>query len=842
MATILVVDDRATNREFLVSLLGYRGHRLIEAADGGEALGVLAGTPVDLVISDILMPTMDGYEMVRRMRQAPATAQVPVIFFTAHYNEREARNLAAACGVSRVLSKPAEAEAVLRAVEDVIASAVPTPTPAMPQPDNFSAEHLRVLNAKLIAMAEELRLQSSHRAALLDMNLQLASELDPAKLLDGFCRSARELIAARFVVVAVRTRDRSTLRHLPISGMDEDTAARVRTALRDREAFADLLTDPRTIRRRIEGDDPATLGLPMEHPRASSLLVAPIRSLSHVYGWACATGKLGLEEFTEEDERLLTIFAAQVGRIYENGSLYADLRRRTEELARESSERQQATHQVQRVFETSQDVILITDGQGVIERASPSATRVLGYALEEIIGQSGAMFIHPDDLESTRREMRAARRGRAIRNFRCRYVHKDGRVVSLVWMATWSGAEHRHYFFGRDMTDYEKTEEQLRQSQKMEAVGQLTGGIAHDFNNILMIVMANAEAIADEGNVDDESRTRVEGIIGAIERAANLTRQLLAFSRKQPLQPRHTNINDLVASTVKLLGRTLGEHIQIETDLADDPWPIHVDRAQLEAALVNLSVNARDAMPGGGRLLVATHNESVDHEIFVGSSEPVSGDFTVLSVADSGTGIAPDILVKVFEPFFTTKEVGKGTGLGLSMVYGFIRQSEGHIRIESEVGQGTSIRLYLPRAQGGPEQASGSPGIQAARAGERIFVVEDNPLVRNAIVKQLLGLGYTVQDAADGATALAAFEAADPPIDLLLTDLIMPGRIDGAALASEVRRRWPRTRIIFMSGYERPVIDNGDLDPDMILLRKPFRRRDLAQAVRQALEGNEPIS
>jgi PAS domain S-box-containing protein len=500
--------------------------------------------------------------------------------------------------------------------------------------------------------------------------------------------------------------------------------------------------------------------------------------------------------------------------------------------------RKEAERQTERIFETSQDLMLVTDSYGNVLRVSPSWTRVLGYRPDEMIGRSGTDFVCPEDLEATRNEMRAARRGNASRNFRSRYIHKDGHLVSLVWMGVWSDPDRHYFFVGRDMTEYDRTEGQLRQAQKMEAMGQLTGGVAHDFNNILMVILANVDALEEDEELASELRDRIEEIAKATERAADLTRQLLAFSRKQALQPQRTDVNLLVMTTGKLLQRTLGEQIEIDFILADDLWSAAIDRAQLESALVNLSLNARDAMPDGGRLLIETANKTLDEDYVAHNADTVAGDYVMLAVSDTGMGIDPDILDKVFEPFFTTKEIGKGTGLGLSMVYGFIKQSNGHIKIYSEPGRGTSIRLYLPRT-GADAPAQTMPGYAPPPGGsERILAVEDDPKVRGIVVGQLQSLGYAVTEASDGTTALAALEAASQPFDLLLTDVIMPGPMNGKALADEVVRRRPKTRVVFMSGYtEDAVVHHGRLDAGVLLLSKPFRKNDLAQILRQALDG-----
>ncbi len=388
-----------------------------------------------------------------------------------------------------------------------------------------------------------------------------------------------------------------------------------------------------------------------------------------------------------------------------------------------------------------------------------------------------------------------------------------------------------------DISSRKALEAQLSQAQKMEAVGQLTGGVAHDFNNILTIILANADALQEEENFAPALSARVDEIAGAVQRAADLTRQLLTFSRKQPMHPQVTDVNELVVGTGKLLRRSLGAQVRIEMSLSVGVWPVNVDRSQLETALVNLCLNARDSMPRGGKLTVKTFNVTIgDEGSAVRKVGLDDGEYAVLSVTDTGTGMSPEVLAKVFDPFFTTKEVGQGTGLGLSMVYGFSKQSNGHIEAESAVGRGTSFRLYLPRTRRVAERETGNSKAALPRGSERILVVEDEEAVRQGVVKQLKGLGYDVAQAADAHAGLAAFGMASSPFDLLLTDIVMPGNMNGKGLADEVRRRWPATKIVFMSGYaENEVVHQGNIDANVLLLGKPFRSRELAQIVREAL-------
>jgi PAS domain S-box-containing protein len=507
----------------------------------------------------------------------------------------------------------------------------------------------------------------------------------------------------------------------------------------------------------------------------------------------------------------------------------------------ESKRTQQALGQEieerRRIFETSQDLILITDAKGVLVQVSPSSESTLGYLPEEMIGHSAVDFIQGDDLDNTREEMRAARRGLHARNFDARYVHKDGRIVTLSWMGTWSEPVRRHFFVGRDMTDRIAAEERIRQAEKMEAVGQLTGGIAHDFNNILTVITGTIEILAEAVKDRPQLAAITRMIDEAASRGADLTAHLLAFARKQPLRPRETDVNTLIIEVSQLLRPTLGEQIEIESVFADESCFATVDPNQLATAVINLALNARDAMPNGGKLIFETGSAYLDEKdaSLHGDVEP--GRYALLAVTDTGSGIPADIIDKVFEPFFTSKGPGMGTGLGLSMVYGFVKQSAGHIQITSAEGHGTTIKIYLPPGTGflSDSDAALVPTVEGGR--ETIFVVEDDRLVRDYVLAQLYSLGYATLKAANGAEALALIEAGQP-FDLLFTDVILPGAMNGRQLADEIVRRRPGSKVLFTSGYnENAIIHHGRLDPGVLLLAKPYRKSDMAGMIRTALGG-----
>ena len=420
-----------------------------------------------------------------------------------------------------------------------------------------------------------------------------------------------------------------------------------------------------------------------------------------------------------------------------------------------------------------------------------------------------------------------------------RQPRKDGSIIDVEMAVRLIDFEGRPAYLAmaQDIGAKLSLEDLLRQSQKMEVVGQLTGGIAHDFNNILMVILGNIDVLLEE-DLGREATARLDQVGEAVDRASTLTRQLLAFSRKQPLRPQLTDLNALIAETGKLLRRTLGPSIEVDSVLADNLCIVNVDRSQLETALVNLCLNARDAMPKGGKVLIESRNVILDADYVGMNPETVAGAYAMIEVSDAGTGISPEQLGKVFEPFFTTKAVGKGSGLGLSMVYGFIRQSRGHIKIYSEVGMGTSIKLYLPCVDADVDRVMIQKGGAVPRGSERILVVEDEPRVRASVVEQLRSLGYAVLEADDGDAGLALMETAAMAVDLMLTDIMMPGVLNGKALAEVVERRWPKTRIVFMSGFsELSIVQYGRLDDGVLLLSKPFRKGDLARIVREALDA-----
>jgi PAS domain S-box-containing protein len=510
-----------------------------------------------------------------------------------------------------------------------------------------------------------------------------------------------------------------------------------------------------------------------------------------------------------------------------------DQRRQTEESLRESKELLQAT------FDAAPFPIAVATPDSTILMWNKAAETTFGYAAAEIVGRSYALLV-PDDGKAVFEELfKRALNLERMTGIIVRRRHRDGRLLDIsfsyapVFHA--DGRLRALVYVLEDVTQKLAVERQLLQAQKMEAIGNLTGGMAHDFNNLLGVVIGNLDLLSARVDQDGEARELLSDALDGALRGSDLTRRLLAFARRQPLRPESTDANRLVSGITTLLRRTLGEDIQTDLKLANDLWPIRVDPAQLEAAIINLATNARDAMPHGGRLIIGTENAHLDEIYCAHHADVRPGDYTRIEICDSGTGIPADILPHVFDPFFTTKEAGKGSGLGLSMVYGFMKQSGGHINVYSEPGKGTCFRLYLPRELAADEAVRPASPQQAKGGHERVLVVEDNEKLRRVVVKQLSDLGYEVFESEGAAAALDFLRTGT--VDLLFTDIIMPGGMNGADLARTARSFLPNLRLLFTSGFPGGRLDSGGwLSPKDRLLSKPYRQDELARALREVLD------
>ncbi|MFM9890681.1 MAG: PAS domain S-box protein [Rickettsiales bacterium] len=490
--------------------------------------------------------------------------------------------------------------------------------------------------------------------------------------------------------------------------------------------------------------------------------------------------------------------------------------------------------------------IITIDASGRIESLNPASEQIFGYNSTEAIGMEftallgeshraayAAFFASPFSPDcvirvNTRVEIEGCR--------------SNGRAFPMEFsISPFALGDTQHYCgIVRDITERreaEKIHEQLRHVQKMDSLGQLTGGVAHDFNNLLAIILGNLDFLNEKLDADSPLRRFVAPSIAAAEHGADLTKQLLAFGRKQALQPKIIDLNELLHYFTVLVRHTLGERIEIITRPAPGLWVVNVDPSQLQNAMLNLAVNARDAMTRGGKLIFETSNITLDTDYARLHTDLVAGQYVQLAVSDTGEGMSAEIIEKAFEPFFTTKEVGRGSGLGLSMVYGFIKQSRGHIKIYSELGHGTSIKIYLPRADGTPEISTPNDTVMSSDEKKEtlILVVEDNAEVLALTSAMVASLGYQVLHAIDGDAALAIFKTRDD-IALLLTDVMLPGSLNGPALAAKAQALQPTLKVLFNSGYaEHAIMQSGLLDEGVHLIGKPFRKRELAAKLEEVL-------
>ena len=510
----------------------------------------------------------------------------------------------------------------------------------------------------------------------------------------------------------------------------------------------------------------------------------------------------------------------------------ATLRRLNVNLAEEVTRR---THERDRIWQVSEDLLGVADLEGRWVSVNPAWTRALGWSERELLGRTSEWLEHPDDRETTRAEVARLAAGFTTLNFENRFRHRDGEYRTLSWTAV--KADGSLYTVARDVTaeraraaELAATQDALRQAQKMEAIGQLTGGLAHDFNNLLTGVISGLSVIRRRlpGDASPQIGAVMDAVVASANRAAGLVHRLLAFSRRQSLDMRAVTLAELIASMESLARRTLGESISLSVDLPEDLWPVAGDASQIETALLNFVINARDAMPNGGALTVAARNVTIVNA----QRDLAPGEYVGLFVTDTGEGMKPEVAARAIDPFFTTKPIGKGTGLGLSMAFGYAKQAGGALQIDSEEGRGTTISLFMPRSLAAPEPSA--PGADAIERGDglSVLVVEDDPGVRRTTVELLGDLGYSCAVAEDGPQGLAMLEG-EAKVDILVTDVGLPG-LNGRELAARARALRPGLKVLFVTGYEQNAADRATgLPAGTALLMKPFSERALAGALHE---------
>jgi PAS domain S-box-containing protein len=548
-------------------------------------------------------------------------------------------------------------------------------------------------------------------------------------------------------------------------------------------------------------------------------------------------------EYLRDTETAALRFSGAIYDITEAKRVEGRLRTLNETL---ESRVEEQTRERERIWRFSQDLLGVADLSGRWDSVNPAWSARLGWSEDEIVGRTSEWLEHDEDRAATQRWMEGVARGDGAAKFESRLRQRGGGYCWLSWTAALEAG--RLYCVARDVTAEKdaqaalvRTEDQLRQSQKMEAVGQLTGGLAHDFNNLLTGIAGSLELMQtrlSQGRMTDLARY-ITAAQGAARRAAALTHRLLAFSRRQTLAPKPTDVNRLILGMDELIRRTMGPEIQVEVVAAGGLWATLVDPNQLENALLNLCINARDAMPRGGKLIVEPGNRWLDEHAAAERGLP-PGQYVSICVSDNGTGMPPEVAARAFEPFFTTKPIGQGTGLGLSMIYGFAQQSGGQVRIDSDLGRGSAVYIYLPRHLGDaeiPSDVSDTERLPRAQPGETVLVVDDEPTIRMLVTDVLVGLGYLPIEAADGEAAFAVLRS-DLRIDLLVTDVGLPGGVNGRQVAEHGRELRPGLKVLFMTGYaENAVLSHGHLAPGMHVLTKPFAMDMLAGKIKLLISG-----
>lgn len=554
------------------------------------------------------------------------------------------------------------------------------------------------------------------------------------------------------------------------------------------------------------------------------------------YAYHLYDSRFGLSLFTSFNIGAITLIVIRTA----TSLTHSDLRRRRVESALTASERR-----FRALIENSSDAISLFSRNGTLLYGSPVITRILGYELDEVRGRNPLGIIHPEDrkLVADALAQSITQPGTDI-EVGARVRHKDGSWRDLEGVITNllnDPSVHAIVANYRDVTEHRRLEEALRESHKMESIGRLAGGVAHDFNNILTAILGHAELASDQLPPDSPAQEDIQQVQESANRAAALTSQLLAFARKQIIEPRVVDLNELIIKLSSMLRRLIGENIDLVVKAAPDLHHTKVDPSQFEQILINLAVNGRDAMPDGGRLIIETSNEYLDEEYAEQHNDVQTGQYVLVTVSDTGQGIEEGIRLHIFEPFFTTKEKGQGTGLGLATCYGIVKQAGGHIWLYSEPGIGTTFKIYLPRAEAPLEKPLEAPAVsRQVRGTETVLLVEDEPTLLDIATKTLRENGYCVISAPSGEAALNAATLHDGSIDLVVTDVIMPG-MNGGALAERLKLFYPDIRIIFASGYtEDTIVHQGVLEPGISYLRKPFTPSTLAVRVRDALDESVP--
>jgi two-component system cell cycle sensor histidine kinase/response regulator CckA len=774
MIRVLIVDDRDESRYLLEALLNGSGYEVESACNGAEALDKARRNPPQIIISDLLMPVMDGYTLLRQWRADARLKSIPFVVYTATYTDPKDEQLALSLGTKAFILKPAEPAEFTAQLKEILANsavqeaaASPLPAPAasgripVAAPDEEETRNLRQYSEVLIHKLED-KMEELEKA-----NRELQRDVAERSHTEEALRESEE----RYKALFNRSLDCVFLTDFRGNFLDANQAALDMLGYRREDitthTFESLLTQDQ---------------LPL-----AFRMVEEVKATGH---------QKHLTEYRlfRKDGKQVYV-ETQSSLIYHDGKPFA-----LQGIARDVTERKQMEEERARLaaaVEQTGEAVIITDEKGAMVYVNPAFEKTTGYTRQEAMGQNPRLLKSDKHEESFFREMWNLLAQGGVWSGRIVNKKKNGTLyeadVTISPIRDSAGKIINYVAVQRDVTQEAALETQLRQSQKMDAIGQLASGVAHDFNNILTVIHGNATLQLVPGMDAYELADCTQQIIQAAERAASLTRQLLLFSRKQVLQPANLDLNEVVGGMIKMLRRILGEDVTLCSELASTSPLLYADAGMIEQVLLNLAVNSRDAMPAGGRLTITTGTQTLDEEQAQRNSEAAAGHYVYLDVADTGGGIPPEVLPRIFEPFFTTKKAGKGTGLGLATVHGIVKQHGGWITIKSEAGKGTAFRIYLPALKEGPA-GQGMVAAPARLPGgkETILLVEDEAPLRLLMSNVLQRCGYTVIRAESGVAALKLWKESGQRVDLLFTDLVMPDGMSGFELAGLASRREAR--------------------------------------------------
>jgi PAS domain S-box-containing protein len=824
-ARILLVDDDPTQRKLGRLALGSAGFEVVVAEDGEAALRIARERRPDAILSDVLMPKMDGFGLCKAVRADPTLSNVPIVLMSAHDVEDADRALADRFGASRYVSRTGGYDAAMRALLDAIES--PGAQRAAPPPDDLQADYLRRIAHQLerqaslgSGLARQVSLQATALSVLDGLSESLARQLDPENALAETLAECLDAAGLSVGAILLRETGGRLTAKAQIGWPTESDWVVHSGVLLDAIQRGGVVIPSDEVGR--PGQDLlSALGV-------ASALAVPIVARDEPLGvLVLASNRADLAGAAGESfVRAARSVSMQLGQALA--------------LSRTFSKLANAEQRYRALLDNARDAISVLTPGGVVLEANRAWERLLGVPREHALGRNVADFA-PDPKSGLQSEYdkAVAQRGGSVPPSLIRRPDGTEIQVELSRTAVEIAGEKFILSIGRDVTDRLRLEEQFRQAQKMEAIGSLAGGIAHDFNNLLSVILSYTELALGDLKPGNPLREDLEQVKRAGERSCDLTRQLLAFSRQQLLQPQILDLNAILAGMEKMLRRLLGEAVQLSLLTFTNIGRVYVDRGQIEQVVMNLAVNARDAMPSGGKLSIETGNVDLDAVYAAQHHGLTPGPYVMLAVTDTGTGMDAATRARIFEPFFTTKEMGKGTGLGLATVFGIVTQSHGHIWVYSEPGKGTTFKIYFPRRD--PVADDEVPAVAPTtdpRGSETVLLVEDEDQVR-ALARRILGQnGYNVLEAQNGGEAFLICEQFEARIHLLVTDVVMP-RMSGKQLAERLAVVRPDMRVLFMSGYtDNTIVYHGVLDAGVAFLQKPITPDAFLRKVREVLDAS----